>query len=559
MPFQPGLGPRIADARREAGLDQKSVSEQLGISIWALDQFEADRRDAAVDLSAVAKALGSPMESLVSEEVQSSASGTGSIRAERELETAVLRSMLGLHSGGHHFVLATVALLVLVRFFTEIVHLLPRAANFIDIPLFLTLGLAAASRTKDRSSGRRHYLPTAPIVIAFISLSTISVGLNLSRIEPGPVLVFLYSFLAPLGVYAAVYRLWPAGKAASLSRLLVILGVIQVAVVGLVDLPRFASSSNPDVVSGTFGTNAYQLVFFLLIVTGLLAGILTIEPGRMAARAAPAMLLAILGTIFLAQYRALLATTGLTILLIAVFLGGRGRGLVTAAVIAISFGVTLSYVASHFPGLQFAPTISTFRHDPGFFVSKRLNTANTVASLYNDKPSAIAFGTGPGTFSSRAWQTFAYADSSSKSNVQGSYVKILNGGRKYRTDVSDKYVLKQLREGTTVQGSRALASPFSSYLSLMAEVGLLGFFLLAGLYVRAAGRAIHLARWALRDPSPGDPVPALLIAAAVAFSVLLQMAALDNWLEVTRVTFVAWILLAVGAKEVSARSKQEPA
>ena len=52
---------------------------------------------------------------------------------------------------------------------------------------------------------------------------------------------------------------------------------------------------------------------------------------------------------------------------------------------------------------------------------------------------------------------------------------------------------------------------------------------------------------------------ALLIAAAVAFTVLVQMALLDNWLEVTRVTFVAWILLAVGAKEVSARSTQQPA
>jgi hypothetical protein len=33
------------------------------------------------------------------------------------------------------------------------------------------------------------------------------------------------------------------------------------------------------------------------------------------------------------------------------------------------------------------------------------------------------------------------------------------------------------------------------------------------------------------------------------------MAFLENWLEVTRVTFLTWILLAVGSKEVDARER----
>jgi hypothetical protein len=59
----------------------------------------------------------------------------------------------------------------------------------------------------------------------------------------------------------------------------------------------------------------------------------------------------------------------------------------------------------------------------------------------------------------------------------------------------------------------------------------------------------------LRRPARRDPLPALLLASTVAFTVLLQMAFLENWLEVTRVTFLAWILLAVGSKEFDARQR----
>jgi len=547
----------VTEARREAGLTQKALAERLGVSLWTLDALEAGREDIARHAPAIATATGMRAETLASAAIEPDAvvsrPHTPALARARVASARAIRA-----ASGRHLVLSALALLVLVRFFTEVVHVAPRALNFIDIPLFVVLGLAALSRPLDKYS-RGQNLPMATVVVGFVALSAVSIAVNISRVAPGPVFVFLYGFLAPLGVYAAVYRLWPAGHVASLSRALVTLGAVQLAVVGLIDLPRFSSSSNPDLISGTFGTNGYQLVFFLLVVTGLLAGIFTLEPGRLAARLAPATLLLILGTIFLAQYRALLATTAITVVVIAALLGGRARGLVSAAVIVISFGITFSFVASRFPLLQLAPTVSILQGNPSYYLSKRLHAAGSLVSLYSDKPEAIVFGTGPGTFSSRAWATFAFAQSTSSSNVQGSYVKFLGGGKKYSTDVSDKYVLKQYHGAAVVQGSKALSSPFSSYLSLMAEVGMLGFFLLAGLYVAATARAIQLARWALRAPARGDPLPALLIAAAVAFTVLVQMALLDNWLEVTRVTFVAWILLAVGAKEVSARSTQQPA
>ena len=45
-------------------------------------------------------------------------------------------------------------------------------------------------------------------------LAIASAVVNADRVAPAPVLVFIYGFLAPLAVYAAVYRIWPPGNAA---------------------------------------------------------------------------------------------------------------------------------------------------------------------------------------------------------------------------------------------------------------------------------------------------------------------------------------------------------
>lgn len=544
------IGSRIALARQKAGLTQNALARLIGARLWTVEELERGAGDFARHRKAIAAATDRPPGWFEVPSISADVPGSAESRArllQGELKTAIREA------SGRTVVLSSLAMLVLIRFFTEVVHVLPRALNFVDIPIFFVLGIAALSRRAERVDRHRGRVAFGLPVLLFIGLCTISVTLNTSRVELAPVLVFVYGFLAPIGVYAAVYRLWPAGHARSLSRLLVALVVVELLVVIGIDLPRFASSGNPDVISGTFGTNAYQLVFFLLLATGLLAGIFTLEPRRPAARFAPLLFVLILGTIFLAQYRALLVTTAVTVVVIAALLGLRARGLVTAAIISLSFGFTLSYVASHFPLLKFAPTIATLQESPGFYISKRLDSAGNVVSLYSSDPRFIVTGSGPGTFSSRSWQTFALAGSTSASNVQGRYAKALTGGRIYRTDVSDEYIVKGPGQAAFIGGSTAVTTPFSSYLSLLSEVGVLGFLLIVGMYLVATGRALRITLRVVRDPSPGDSLPALALASVVAFTVLLQMGLLENWFEVTRVTFLTWALLAVTSKEFDAR------
>jgi hypothetical protein len=76
---------------------------------------------------------------------------------------------------------------------------------------------------------------------------------------------------------------------------------------------------------------------------------------------------------------------------------------------------------------------------------------------------------------------------------------------------------------------------------------------MVGIYIRAFAQAIRMTVVTRLRAQPGDPLPALVFGSAMALFVLLQMGFLENWLEVARVTFPTWILLAVATKEFRAR------
>ena len=535
------VGHRIAAARRAIGLTQKQLADALGARAWTVERMEAGTLDATRHLPAIAAVTDRPFDWFVRD-----------AGAPRSSTRARATEMTNLGDTGKKLILGSIVLLVCIRLVTEVYSVVPRAANFIDIPIFLVLAFAAMLVPTGRGPGRAYLRLGVPSMV-FIVLSIISGIVNAERTEAAPVVVFVYGFLAPFAIYAAVYRIWPQGSARALSNTLVCLGVLQLVIVAAVDLPRFVDTGDPDLISGTFGTNAYQLVFLLLVVAALLAGIFTLEPGRTMARLAPVLLLAFFAVILLAQYRALLATTLITTVAIGILLGRHVRGVLITVVALIAFSITFSYISDHYPGLKLKTTATTLTESPTSYVRHRLEGTEPVRHLYGDDELASLTGTGPGTFSSRAWQTFAKAGSTSQSNVAGGYAQKLVGGI-YTTDVSDKYVAPQIETGTLLEGSRAISSPFSSYLGLAAETGVLGLALIVGIYLWALFRSGHLAKATIAAADGRDSVPALALAATIGLLTLLQMALLENWLEVTRLTFVVWAMLAVVSKEIDARA-----
>lgn len=457
---------------------------------------------------------------------------------------------------GKPVVLATVALLVVIRLFTEQLPLLPGALKLVDVPLLVLLGLAVALQPTAVARGAGAVFLV--LTVLFLGIAVVSVLVNMSRVSAGPVLLFLYGFLAPLVAYGAAYRLWPAGRALDLSRLLVGLGVLQLLVVAVLDLPAFLGSGNPDEISGTFGENPYQLVFFLVVFCALLAGIVVAEPRRRAARAAPLLVVLALAVVFLAQYRALLVAAAVAIVLLGWLLAtapgrARQRGLLFGIFAISAFVAALGFVAVKFPTTKYEPYLAEVQQSPFTFVEARLEAIGGALDMFDDKPETVPVGSGPGTFSSRAWETFANFKNPKRSanDPVSQGIDLLTGGVQYRTDVSDRYSTPRRLNEEVVLGSRALSSPFSSYTSLLAEVGVLGFAVMVSIYAVALAKALGAALAAMRRGARG-PLVGLALAAVIAFVLLLQMALLGNWLEVTRLTMVSWILLAVVVKETDA-------
>ncbi len=536
-------GARLARARRSAGLSQRALADRLGTSLFTVDAVEAGGRDPAPFLAGVAEATGTPPRAFTHRSESTLAAGPAAQAKGRAHPAEGLDR--------RNLVLAAIVLLVTVRFFTEVEPVLPRAANFIDIPIFLAAVAVLTMQPSLRPGA--WYLRTGPLVAAFFALSLVSVLVNVGRVDPAPVIVFIYGFLAPIVLYAITYRVWPQGNAAPLSRTLVGLGIAELIVVLLVDLPTFVDTHNPDDVSGTFGTNAYQLVFLLLVIVALVVGIATFEPGTRIAQFAVPLVAASFVAMLLAQYRALLVSTVIAIFAVAFLLKGVRRGILAVGIVSVGFALTFYYVATNLSFLKLDTAAESISGSPAEYVKGRAGVIGHVLDMYGDIPATIAIGSGPGTYSSRAWQTFAKADSNSRSNVVGGYATSLTGGRVYSTDVSETYVEPQIERGDISQGSRAISNPYSSYASLMAEVGLLGAVFIVSIYAGALVRLWQMASRSIRNRRPGDPLPALIIATFVAFLTLLQMAFLENWFEVTRITFVVWMMFAVCCKELDAR------
>ncbi|MEX2458395.1 MAG: hypothetical protein WD770_05365, partial [Actinomycetota bacterium] len=258
-----------------------------------------------------------------------------------------------------NLVLLSLVAVCTVRLFTEKFAILPGIANFVDVPIVgLLLVYAFVVPQTVRSATRRPPSYVLPLG-AFVLLWGISAVINQQRVQALPALLFLYGFASPLIVYRVVYRIWPAGSARALSRTILGLVALQFAVVGLIDMPRFiAAGQNPDLISGTFGLNPYQLVFLLLVFAGVLTGAVAFERRSLTKRFWIPLALTTVLVILLAQYRALLLATGLVVVLLAWMVGRvRGRGPLIAAGFVLATMLVFSYVVTSLDFLKFGQAV----------------------------------------------------------------------------------------------------------------------------------------------------------------------------------------------------------
>ena len=489
---------RIAEARHNAGLNQRELANRIGVPLWTVDRIESGTEDPGPHIAAIAAATGREPALLLdpgtAEEV------TRRSRPSLIRRTHGWRRARWRNAWIRNLILGAVVLLVTIRFFAEEVHVLPRAVKLVDVPILLGLMVLywIVPRVRHPSAMSMRYLLLA---VAFFAVCIASVLINSNRTEPGPSLLFIYGFLAPILVFHLVRTLWPAGQALALSKVLVALAWIELLVVAGIDLPQYLKHHNPDVVSGTFGENAYQLVFFMLVAVALVAGIATIERKRTAARLAPLFFAGTAAAILLAQYRAILLSALLAVLFVTVLLGlVRVRGALAGVLVAITFIAALSAIPAIFPELKIQDAVNSVTGQPGVYIKARWDAGSDIPKIYTDQPSAVVIGAGPGAVNSRAWGTF-YRDANRDS--LGLVLPVPDR----QTDIAEKYTIPH-QEGTgAIDGSFLIANPFASYYALLAEVGILGFVLMVFIYGRALVDATRMSLISLRKADDGDPLP----------------------------------------------------
>jgi DNA-binding XRE family transcriptional regulator len=537
----------IADARQSAGLSQRELADRIGVPLWTVDRLETGTEDPSPHIDAIAAATGLAPNLLSRVEPEAEVAAPGKQDSPGDMPGPV--GDAGTSSlWVRNLILGAIVLLVTIRFFAEDLHVLPRGVKLVDVPILLGLLVLywIAPRTRIPSAMSVRYLVLA---LGFLAVCVASVLVNSQRTEPGPTFLFIYGFIAPILVFHVVRTLWPAGHSLAASKVLVGLAWIELLVVGAINLPEYLKDHNPDVVSGTFGENAYQLVFFLLVCIALVAGLTTIERKRRTARLAPLFFAGTAATILLAQYRSILLTAVLAVLFVTVLLGlVRVRGALAGVLVAITFIAALSAIPSMFPELKIQDAVNSVTGQPGVYIKARVDAGSDIPKIYTDQPSAVVLGAGPGTVSSRAWST--YYKASNRDSLGVSLPFLLSG---HQTDYAQKYTIPHQDDTGAIEGSFIIANPFASYYALLEEVGILGFLLMVFIYGRALLDCARISLTSLRHASDGDALPGLALAATIGFFVIIQMAILENWWEVTRLTFLLWMIFAIVTKEFEAR------
>ena len=169
----PEVGARVATARQQRGMTQRDLAHALGTSPWVVDRIESGAVDGGRYLSSISEVTQT------NQEWFASSAGTESTSTARAHNS----DLAHLGAAGKNLVLGSIVLLVTIRLFTEVVPLLPRAGNFVDIPIVLTLAVAATFVPTSRRGAA--YLGVGLPALLFLTLAIVSAIANSHRVATG--------------------------------------------------------------------------------------------------------------------------------------------------------------------------------------------------------------------------------------------------------------------------------------------------------------------------------------------------------------------------------------
>lgn len=448
-------------------------------------------------------------------------------------------------------------IVALLRLFTETLGVLPRALNFADLAVFVYACAMLARRGLNGETTSFYRCSLSRPVKIFTGWVMVSTTLNLllHSIHLLPALMFWVFHLEPIVIALLLMRLgWNQEDTQKLSKVLVTIGLVQIPF-ALIEMSSVFSEDNPDLASGTFGTNGSQMCFFVVLVIAYLLGRYLMEPRIRWLLPLPALVVVFYAQGFKAMWLPFIVTIPVAVLLC--YPGSRRRkwGLVMLVVafvllVALPIGRVTSAQTAEFMRWDY---VSDVVGSGVIWELGKIQSFSNLGRLYTDSPIAALVGVGPGSFSSRAFQTFTRVVLDPDSPTVYGYIEPTPPGA-----FAEKYVVPQVFKSEVLFGSGTIDGPFNSYVALLAEVGIVGFGLYAAIYYRVFKKVMAATRKAWRERNP--ELFAMSVAAVCGLLTLFEMAFLDNWFEASRVTIPLWLVLIppMSCVEVSELSKVPP-
>ncbi len=439
------------------------------------------------------------------------------------------------------FVLGFVFLILTSRFFTETIAVAPKGIDLLDVAIIPLLCSLALVKDYSRGIDRVLHKRLLYLVVAFVALSILSSLVNHSRTGFGPLLLFVFGMLEGPLLFLCLNRLIRDKNlfGEQTARFINLLLIAEMAVVLLISYPRTIATGNPDLMSGTFGNNSYQFTALLIIIGGYFVGKQYARPRAL--YIALGIQFFVIMTFLLLQYRTAVPGFFLAYAILVGILYGkrfiRLAAIVTPIVLITYFG--FSRIATSNLDLKYEDLI-VLSEDLGLLTEygKFLSYSNTL-DMYSDHPLTLLFGTGPGTYVSRANYTFTVEIAASQGKGVGGIITSIFGDKNYFTDVHMQYI-NPLYNLETLFGSMQINNPNSSILAAAGELGLPGLFVLGAIYVVALRRSLRFLKYARRERDP--LLLPLASALVIGMIYLILISPLDNYMEIARVTIPNWLL-----------------
>ena len=430
---------------------------------------------------------------------------------------------------------------ITIRIFTEILGVLPRYFNLIDLPilclalailLFYRFGLLGVANIDVRYG----YRSLLYIMLAFTFVWFAAYFLNAHRVHLKPAASFLLMNIEPV-LFAWIFLNLDFDKRdiRGAYRLLWLLGITQLFVAIPVQLPLYLAGASPDVVSGTFGFNNSQMCFFLVLLSGIVLGKWIYCNNNVYLL----IMMPLVLVFYAAGFKAMWLSYPLTIFLFLIAakkIRVRWSQIMGFAVLIIVGSLLLQQFVFSAKLSQSRFTKYVLSNPMIFFETGKWQATVNIFRIYAENPLYALVGVGPGTYSSRAFRTFApgLGDIRRRTNVT---LGLVEAG--CMTDIARRYTLPLVLKRNPIGGSATFDGPFIQYASTLVEVGLIGGWLIfIGIYYRVFKRVISILR------SEADELGYILSGAAfMGMIFLFQMAIWDNWFEVVRVTIPLWIVV----------------